>query len=128
MWIALWMTKPARFTWYGRLLEDVAVDVDLDQARGGDLLAEVAIGVDQELVVLARHPHRDVVVDQVGPAVMGDQPVGGGQFDPRLPLLVAHALADRRHSRRFDDLHGGSLALRRDVSRAIGEWRVANSE
>src|SRR4029453_10788273 len=112
----------------GRRVEDVAVDVDLDEARGGDLLVEVAIGVDQELVFLARHPHRDVVVDQVGPAVVGDQPIGGGKLDPRLPFLVARALADRRHSRRFDDLHGGSSVLRHDVSRACGEWRVANSE
>ena len=83
----------------GRLVEDVAVDVDLDQARGGDLLVEEAVRVDQELVLGARHAQRDVVVDQVRPAVMGDQPVGGGELDARLPFLFADPLADRRHSR-----------------------------
>ena len=70
-----------------RLGEDVAVVVDLEQARRGDLLVEQAVGVDQEGIVLARHPHRDVVGDQVGHAVEVDQPVAGGEIDTSLPFL-----------------------------------------
>jgi hypothetical protein len=98
----------------GRVVEDVAVDVDLYQARGGDLLVEKAVGIDQELVLGSRHPQRDVVVDQVGPAVMRDQAVGGGEIDPRLPLVGAHALARRRHFGEFR--HAASLRpLRRST-------------
>ncbi len=67
--------------------QHVAVVVDLDQARGGDLLVEHAVGVDQEMVGLARHAHRDVVGDQVGHAVDVHQPVAGGEIDAGLPFL-----------------------------------------
>jgi len=79
----------------GRLVEDVAVDIDLDQVRGGDLLVEEPIGIDQELILRARHAQRDVVVDQMRPAIVRDQPIGGGEIDPRLPFLVADPLAQR---------------------------------
>jgi hypothetical protein len=76
-----------------RLVEDVAVEIDLDQVRGGDLLIEEAVGVDQELILFARHAQRDVIVDQVRPAVMHHEAIGSRQIDAGLPLLVAHALA-----------------------------------
>ena len=39
----------------GCVEKDVAVDIDLDEARRVDLLIEQTIGIDEELVVRARH-------------------------------------------------------------------------
>ena len=69
------------------LPDDLALDVDLHQARGGDLLVEQAVEVDQQVVLGARDARGDVVVDEVGHPVRVDQPVAGGEIDPRLPLL-----------------------------------------
>ena len=68
------------------LADDVAVDIDLDQARRGDLLVEQPVEIDQQ-VLGAGNARRDVVVDQVGHAVGIDQPVAGREIDPGLPLL-----------------------------------------
>src|SRR5690606_21073899 len=46
-----------------RVLHHVAVEVDLDQARGRDLVVGHAVGVDEEVTLLAGHARRDVVVD-----------------------------------------------------------------
>jgi len=89
----------------GRLVQNVAVDVGLDQVRGGDLLVEKAIGVDQELILRARHAQRDVIVDQMRPAIVRDQPIGGGKIDARLPFLVADPLAQRGNLVNPDDCH-----------------------
>src|SRR5256885_1387845 len=62
-----------------------------------DLVEQHAVGVDQELVGLARHARRDVGEDQVVPAEVGDQPVGGGQLDAGLPFLGRHLAADLGH-------------------------------
>ena len=72
-------------------LVEVVVHVDLDQVGGGDLGPQQLVLLHQELARLARHPHGAVVVDDVVPAVMGDQPVGRGQIDARLPLVGRHA-------------------------------------
>ncbi len=39
----------------GCVEQDVAVDIDLDEARCVDLLIEQTIGIDEKLVVRARH-------------------------------------------------------------------------
>jgi hypothetical protein len=39
-----------------RVVENIAVDVDLHQARRGDLLIEKAVGVDEELLLGVGHP------------------------------------------------------------------------
>ena len=69
MWIALWMTKPAGFTLYGVSSSIFAVHVDLDQARRGDLLEEHAVRIDEELVLGAGNAQRNVIVDEVVPAM-----------------------------------------------------------
>ena len=42
--------------------------------------------LDEEFALLAGHAHGRVIVDDVAPAVMGDQPVGGGEVDAGLPF------------------------------------------
>ena len=41
----------------------------------------------QELSILAWNTHGAMVVDDVVPAVMGDQAIDRGEIDARLPLL-----------------------------------------
>ena len=45
------------------LPDNVAFEVDLDEARGRDFAVEEAVEVDQEVVLLAGDASRDVVVD-----------------------------------------------------------------
>ena len=85
--------KPGRLT-PARLVE-IVVHVDLDQVRGGDLGPQELMPLHQELAVLARHAHGAMVVDDVVPAVMGDEPVDGGEVDARLPFRRRHGCADR---------------------------------
>ena len=35
------------------VLDDVAVEIDLDQVRGGDLLEQHAVGIEQEVILRA---------------------------------------------------------------------------
>jgi hypothetical protein len=67
----------------------VAVQVDLHQAAGRDLVKHQAIRVDQKVVLGAGEPGADVGVDQVAPAIVRNQPVGGGQIDAQLPFFGA---------------------------------------
>jgi len=77
------------------LPDDLALDVDLHQARCRDLLVEHAVKVDQQMVLAAGDARGDVVVDEVGHSVFVDQAVAGGEIDARLPLLGRHLGADR---------------------------------
>ena len=81
---------------------DVAVDVHLHQAGGGDLLEQVAVIVDQEALGLARDAHRHVGVDRVGPAEEIGDAVEGGEVAARLPLGLGHVEAVLLH----DAIHG----------------------
>ena len=90
MWIAEWMVKPAAFT--RRLCvspssTDVAVQVDLHQVGGAHLVEQHAELVDQEMVLRPRQPRAEMRVDEVGPAMMRDQPVQRGQVAADLPFL-----------------------------------------
>ncbi|MNP51903.1 hypothetical protein D3C76_1462580 [compost metagenome] len=78
-----------------RIIDDAAIDVDLDQVGGGDFVEQQAKGVDQEVLVRPWHAGREVRVDMVGPAKQRRQAIGGGQLDPHLPLLAADSLAHR---------------------------------
>ena len=69
------------------LPDDLAVDVDLHQAGRGDLLVEQPVEIEQQHVVFAGHARGDVVIDEVGHAVFVDQPVAGGEVEPRLPFF-----------------------------------------
>ena len=75
------------------LQHGIAVEIDLDQARGRDLLVQHAVGIDEDVVLGLGHARGDVVVDEVGHAVERHQPVAGGQIDARLPFLGRHLLA-----------------------------------
>ena len=64
------------------------------------------IGVEQEMMLRPRHPRRQMREDEVVPAVISDQPVGGGEIDADLPLLRAHPVLHRRD---FDRRQGMRL-------------------
>ena len=71
----------------GRPFEHVALGVDLDQVRGSDLVVEQAELVQEEIVVAAGHPHRDVVPDGVVVPEVGRQAVHRSEVDAGLPLF-----------------------------------------
>ena len=79
----------------------LAVLVDLDQAARGDFFEQQTVWVDQKMVFRPGHPRADVGVNQVGPAVSGDQPVAGGQVDPQSPFFGADFVFERT------DVHAG---------------------
>src|SRR6185369_16162652 len=80
----------------------VAVDINLDQAGGVDLLVEHAVGIEQKLVGRSRYPAGDMVGDHLGHSVHRGETVAGGEIDPRLPFFSADLFADRLY-----DLDGG---------------------
>ena len=67
-----------------RVVDDVAVDIDGDQVGRRHLFETQAVGIDQETVMAAGEPDRDVGVDAVVETEPVDQPVGGGEIDPGL--------------------------------------------
>src|SRR4051812_48157854 len=73
-----------------RRVDVVAIAVDLDQRRCGDLVVEQVNAVDQEMLGRSGYSRRDARVDQVRPAKQVDQPVAGRKIDPRPPLDLAH--------------------------------------
>src|SRR5262245_59811813 len=68
------------------LLDEIAVEIDLDEVRSGHLLEQQPETVEQEMTWLARNARRNVGVDQIGPAEMLDQPVARGEIDALLPF------------------------------------------
>ena len=70
-----------------RLLQLVALLVDLDQAGGGDLVEEHAVGVDQEMILRSRHARRDVRVHEVFPAEVRDEPFPEPLLNAKLDLV-----------------------------------------
>jgi len=78
----------------GRAIKRVAVNVDLDQGRGGHFAEMQAIGIDQKGIVLARHLQRDMVENQLVPAEKGENPVTGREPLACLPFVFAAAGLD----------------------------------
>ncbi len=74
----------------GRVVELVAVDVDLDQVRRLHFAEVQPERVDQEGAFLARHLQRDVIVDHLGPAEHVEHAVAGGELLAGLPLGSGH--------------------------------------
>jgi hypothetical protein len=70
-----------------RGLDLVALGIDLDQRRRGELIEQETVGVDQETVVLARHPCGNAGVDQIRPSKQVDETVAGCEVAPCLPFL-----------------------------------------
>src|SRR6185437_8707537 len=56
---------------------------------GADLGIVQAEGVDEVVIGLAGNTQRDVVVDQLGPAEVIEDAIGGGELDPGRPFLGA---------------------------------------
>src|SRR5262249_34827132 len=73
----------------------VAGEVDLDQVGGAHLGVVQAVGVDEEVVGRAGDLGRDVVVDQVGHAVLDHEAVAGGEGDGGGPSGSAEGWAPR---------------------------------
>ena len=74
--------------------KDFALDVDLHQARRGDLLVQQPVEVDQQ-VLGARDARGDVVVDQVGHLIAVDQPVARREFHAGLPFRIGNLAFER---------------------------------
>ena len=68
--------------------DEVAFEVDLHQVGGGDLVVAQTVGVDQKMVIRSRHPQGDVAIDQLAPAQVMEDPVGGGELDPQVALVA----------------------------------------
>ena len=69
-------------------------DVIFVGISAGSLGLLQTVEVDEDMMFRTRYARGDVVVGEVGHAVGVDQPVAGGEVDPRLPLLRAHLVAD----------------------------------
>jgi hypothetical protein len=74
------------------LFVQVLVHVHLHQIGRGHLGVEQLVPLHEEVTRLARHPHGGVVVDHVVPAVMGEQPIDGGEIDARLPFRRCNSI------------------------------------
>ena len=69
-----------------RGLVEVVIHADLDEIGWRHLGIEEFMSLDQKVALLARHPHGGVIVDDVAPAVVCDQPIGRGEVNAGLPL------------------------------------------
>ena len=104
-----------------RLLQHLALDVDLDQARRRDLVEHQAVGIDQ-VVLGAGDPGGDVGEDEIVPAEQGDQAVGGGEVEAGLPFVVRDpAFEAGDHAREFGGCVHRGLLERRDSKYDPGE-------
>ena len=75
--------------------QDVSVEIDLQQRRRRHFGKHPIRALDQHVIRFARHPQSEMVVGQIVDAVMGEQAIPGGEFDPRRPFLGADLIADR---------------------------------
>jgi hypothetical protein len=81
-----------------RRLDDIPVKIDLHQRGCCDLVEEIAVWIDQEVMLRTRHAGRDMGEDHVVPAIEGDQPVKGGKLHPGLPFFSAAPVLDAHGS------------------------------
>ena len=72
------------------IVDDVSVQIDRHQVGRGDFLEAQAVGIDEEAVLPARKPGRDVGIDAVVETKPVNQPVGRRKVDPDLEGLVFH--------------------------------------
>ena len=78
--------KPGGDRWVLGVAQDVAFEVHLHEAGGGDLLEEQSVGVDEDVVFGIRNPHRGVGGGEIRHPELGEEAKAGGEFDPGLPL------------------------------------------
>lgn len=76
------------------LLDDVALHVGLDEARGRDLVVQQPVRIDEEVLLVLIEPGGYYAADALGPAVEVQQPEDRGELAAQqlLALRVAHAL------------------------------------
>ncbi|MNN67308.1 hypothetical protein D3C81_1829340 [compost metagenome] len=98
-------SESSRIDEIGRLLNNVAVQIDLHQRRGCNFIEIPAVGIDQEVMLRSGHAGGNMGKDHVVPPVQGHQAVKRRQFDPHLPLGLGHPrFLRRRRSVRHNDL------------------------
>src|ERR1700691_1529379 len=69
---------------------EIVVHAHLDEIRRGDLGVEELVLLDEEFAVLAGHAQRGMIVDDVAPAIVRDQPIGCGEIKTGLPFRGRH--------------------------------------
>ena len=98
-----------------QLAHVVAVEVDLHQVRGGDLVVVQAERIDQEVRLVARHARGEMAVDELGPAEMVDQAIGRRELAAQDGLAFGrrqgiHVDTGQRHVLGDMHVHWGSSA------------------
>ena len=86
------MTKPALVDGVAVVLDDLAVVIDLHQARRRDLVEHEPKGIDEKMPFVARHARGDVRVNEIVHAEMGDETITRGKGDARLALAGGSGL------------------------------------
>ena len=89
-WIARMDDEARRVDDVVGVLDDVALEVDLDQVRRRHLAEMDPVGIDQEVFLAPGHPRRDMGREQVVHVEMGDEPVTGGEIDADVPFRLGH--------------------------------------
>lgn len=76
------------------LLDDAALHVSLDEARGRGLVIEKSVGIDEEVLLVLVQSRSNHTTDSLRPAVQVEQPEDCGELAPKqfLALGIAHAL------------------------------------
>ena len=70
--------------------DNLSIDVDFDQVRGGYLIVVEPIGIDKKMGFRPRDMGGQVAVDQFTPAKIVDQSVGCCEVDPERAFFVGH--------------------------------------
>jgi hypothetical protein len=94
-----------------RFADFLALQIDLHQAGGGDLVEEHPVGVDEELILGPGHPDGDVREDEILPAEVRHQPVAGRKVDTHSPFLGRDLVLEGRN-------HGGSFRVKIGLARS----------
>jgi hypothetical protein len=104
-----------------RGLDLVALDIDLDQRRRGNLVEQQTVGVDQKMVMPPRHARGDPGVDQVRPSEQIDEAVAGSKIDPRLPFRLGRVRKGHFCYRHASFLHRANSAVESAPSRRASQ-------
>ena len=78
----------------GRIEQDVAGKVELDEARSMHLVVEQAVRIDEERVVLARNARADVIGGHFRHAIQIDQAIARGEIGAFFPFRPTDLVAD----------------------------------
>ena len=106
--------KPGRLT--PAAFVEIVVHAHLDEVRRRHFGIEELVPLDEELTVFAGHAHGGMIVDDIVPAVMRDQPIDGGEVNACLPFcgrdvcLATVAILTCVFMDRTSALEGTSLA------------------